>query len=241
MSSRAEAMASSSSAGAARRSPLVVVVALLATAVAGFALLLLVRTRTTGRPPVVRASAGMTTAPSPGAVGARGGAGRGVPRLVGPTDHTAAQRAELAEVDHLARARAAETVGLTAVEAQKAAGVYQAADRRRDQLEAEIDDGDISKPSAHYPSRLWRHEARVLADMEAALGQARAHALRAAEAAAYVEQIRQAESRPGRTFPISQRHARRRSSAMLYLEATIEAAHDGEQTTEGESTAVSDH
>jgi hypothetical protein len=64
--------------------------------------------------------------------------------------------------------------------------------------------------------------------METALGQARAYALRAAEAAAYEELIRQAESRSVRSFPMNRASARRRSSAMLYLQATLEAAQDPE-------------
>ncbi len=224
-------MSASSSARTVRRSPLVSALAVLATAVAALALLLLLRGGTTAAVPRVGSGKETTSAAAVGArVAARASAR--IPRLITPTDHTAAQRAELDEVDRLARARAAAAVGLTPGEAQKAAGVYRAGDHRRDEIEAELDDDNITKLSQRAPSRLWRHEARVLAEMKAALGEERAYALRAAEADAYEELYRQGQGRPGRTSRINQRQASRRSSAMLYLQATIEGAHDREQPAE---------
>ena len=225
-------MAASGRANAVRRSPLMAVLALLATATAAFVLLLLPRVRT--REPARAAAtavAGDRTPPAP----ARAARAR-VPRFVAEPDHTAAQREELAAVDRLARARAAAAVGLTSAEAQKTEILYREADRRRDQIEVEIDAPSTGQPSRQAPSRLWRHEARLLADMRGALGEARGQALRAAEAVAYQELVQQAASGSGRTFPISQRHTRRRSSAMFYLQSIIEAAQEGEPTGEGGPT-----
>jgi hypothetical protein len=150
------------------------------------------------------------------------------PRLVGARGHVAEQRGELAGLDRLARARAAAAVGLGGDEAGKAEEVYRRADARRAEIEAQLDDASSSKPALRSPSRLRVHEGHVLAAMEQALGEARAQALREAEALAYEELVEEARARRGRTFPMDEAVARRRQDALAALHATIQLARSPE-------------
>jgi hypothetical protein len=94
------------------------------------------------------------------------------------------QRDALEELERTARERAAAAVGLTAEEMVELDDVHREADRRRAELEGEVD----RATGTYLPGALaglHRSEMTALRDLSRALSPARARALRLAEADAY--------------------------------------------------------
>jgi hypothetical protein len=154
--------------------------------------------------------------------------------LASPPDRDLAPQTEtlraLQRLDDEARAGAAVVAGLSDEEVALATAVYRRADARRAVIEAKEAEAvaDQAAPSARARSsqyRLWSHEGRLLREMEDALGGPRAQALRAAEAALYLQLLQEAREHPrehpGRPLPTDV-IARRRQSGLRFLSGAIE-------------------
>jgi hypothetical protein len=184
-------------------SPIVAVAAMLAAlAASGVAIVLTrgLRARPPGgeEPPVAGSAASSAAETRPRLAFPRPRSGLGPPKLLvsgldqperrpgGATieDLSQHQRDALEELERTARERAAASVGLTAEEVVELDDVHRQADRRRAELEAQVD----RATGTYLPGALvglHRSEMTALRDLSRSLTPARARALRLAEADAY--------------------------------------------------------